>query len=287
MSDAIGSVTKGDGAESGHRVSASRSVATSSFLLPAWSLLLREVVRFLRDRSRVVGALGTPAVFWLVIGGGVGRSFQAPGFDVEVSYLEYTYPGMMVLMVLFTAIFSTITVIDDRREGFMQSVLAAPVRRSAIAAGKIGGSAVLAVLQALLFLALAPLAGISLSIGVFVAAVFVLAVMSLGLSGLGFLMAWRMQSTQGFHAIMNLFLMPMWLLSGAFFPAEGAALPLKWLIVLNPLTYAVASLRHALYLNSPGVPGPLPGVAVSAVVMVIATAAVLVLAARAVARPIE
>lgn len=222
----------------------------NTLLLPSVSLWRREVVRFLRQRSRVIGALGTPLIFWILIGSGLRRSFQLPSTSDGGDYLEYSFPGIMVLIVLFTAIFSMISIIEDRREGFMQAVLAAPVRRSAIVIGKVLGSSTLALLQAMLFLLLAPLASVPLSISTALATFGVLIVVSLGLSGLGFLIAWPMSSTQGFHAIMNLLLMPMWLLSGAFFPAEGASTWVRWIMVVNPLTYGVAAVRQALYLGT-------------------------------------
>ena len=113
--------------------------------------------------------------------------------------------------------------------------------------GKVLGSSSLAVGQALLFLLLAPTVGVSFTVPSFLAILLALVVLSIGLSGLGVLIAWPMDSTQGFHAVMNLFLMPMWLLSGAFFPASGASSWLGWIMVLNPLTYGVATVRHALY----------------------------------------
>jgi len=219
------------------------------FLVPALSLWRRETVRFLRQRSRVVGALGTPLVFWLLIGGGIGRSFQSPGTtetNVGSNYLQYSFPGTMALIVLFTSIFAMISVIEDRREGFMQAVVAAPVHRLAIVMGKILGSTTLAVGQALVFLLLAPLAGLPLSAGSFALSAGILVVVAVGLSGLGFVIAWPMDSTQGFHAVMNLFLIPMWLLSGALFPATGAAGWIAWLMRLNPLTYGVSAIRWGM-----------------------------------------
>lgn len=211
-----------------------------SFVLPAWTLWNRELVRFYRQRDRVVGALITPLVFWAFIGAGFGGSFRSG------NYLEYLYPGIIVLTLLFTAIFSTISIIEDRREGFLQSVLVAPVSRGSMVLGKILGSASIAVLQGALFLLLAPFIHISLSVQTIALSIFVLFVVAFGLSNLGFLIAWRSESTQGFHAIMNLFLMPMWLLSGAFFPASGAPMWIRALIRLNPLTYGMSALRHVL-----------------------------------------
>jgi ABC-2 type transport system permease protein len=221
--------------------------------LPTASLWRREVVTFLRQRSRVVGALGTPVVFWVLIGSGLGRSFRMPdgsGGGVDSHYLEYAYPGTLALIALFTAVFAMISIIEDRKAGFMQAVIASPASRLAIVLGKVLGSTTLAVGQCLLFLVLAPIAGIHLTIVSVLALTCVLALVSLGLSGLGFLVAWPMESTQGFHAIMNLALMPMWLLSGAFFPASGASRWLAVIMTVNPLTYGVTALRHALYFGS-------------------------------------
>lgn len=232
---------------------------SASLGLAVASLWRREVVRFLRQRSRIVGALGTPLVFWLVIGSGLRRSFTLPSGDSATDYLEYVYPGTLVMIVLFTAIFANISIIEDRREGFLQAVLAAPVSRLAIVLGKILGSTTLAVFQSLLFLLLAPLTGIPLSLPAALATAGTLVLLALMLSALGFLVAWPLDSTQGFHAVMNLFLMPLWLLSGALFPAGGASAWIALLMTINPLTYGVAALRHAMYLSTladPALPSP-------------------------------
>jgi ABC-2 type transport system permease protein len=159
-------------------------------------------------------------------------------------------------------------------------VLVAPVRRSAIVAGKIAGSTVLAVGQAAIVLALAPLIGISLSFGIYAAAVGMLTLIALALSALGFLIAWRMDSTQGFHAVMTAFLMPMWFLSGAFFPATGLPLWLKTIVVLNPLTYGLAGLRRILYWSEPSVVGDVPAFGVSLLVTVVFAVVMIALSAR-------
>lgn len=259
------------------------NVIEQGFWLPARSLWRREVARFVRQRSRVVGALGTPVVFWLLIGSGLGRSFRPTGGDVVMDYLEYAYPGTVVLIVLFTAIFAMISIIEDRREGFLQAVLVAPVRRSAIVLGKVLGSTTLALGQAIVFLLFAPLAGISLTVGGILASVGVLLVVAVGLSALGFLVAWPMDSTQGFHAVMNLFLIPLWLLSGAFFPASGASRWLGWIMMVNPLTYGVSALRYTMYLGTESPGGTESSFPLSMGVTVLFAAVMIVLAARAVA----
>ncbi|MBI4839768.1 MAG: ABC transporter permease [candidate division NC10 bacterium] len=225
------------------------------------TLCWREVVRFRRQRSRLVGAFVQPLVFWLLLGGGLRASFQPPGTPPGTSYVEYVYPGIIAMVLLFTAIFSTISVVEDRREGFLQGVLVAPVARSSIVLGQALGGTTLAVVQGILFLVLAPAAGLSLTVSSVLSVVPVMFLVSFGLTSLGLVIAWRLDSTQGFHAIMNLILLPMWVLSGAFFPTTGVPAWLGWTMQLNPLTYGMAALRRCLYLGNPTAAGAVPGMA--------------------------
>lgn len=231
-------------------------------LMPVFALWWREIVRFLRQRSRVTGALAQPVVFWLLLGGGLNASFQPAGAS-GTSYVEYFYPGMIVLVLLFTAIFATISTVEDRQSGFLQGVLVAPVPRWAVTLGQAAGATTLAVFQGALCLLLAPFVGISLSFGAVLATLTVLTIVGLALTSLGLIIAWHMESTQGFHAIMNIILIPIWLLSGAFFPATGAPAPLSWLMMINPLTYGMAAIRECLYLSKPGAAGALPPLGLS------------------------
>jgi ABC-2 type transport system permease protein len=218
-----------------------------------------------------------PLLFWALIGSGLSGSFRLPGGPEDLDYLEYFFPGTIVMMVLFAAIFSTFSVIDDRNEGFLQSVLVAPVRRSALVVGKVFGGATLAWVQGVLFLVLAPVAGIRLTLKSGLAVAFVVAVMSVALTAFGFAFAWRMNSTQGFHAVMNLVLMPMWFLSGAIFPLSGTPGWLDWVMRLNPLTYGTAALRRALYGEMPLTGQNLPSLGLSLAVMVMWAIAALTL----------
>jgi ABC-2 type transport system permease protein len=225
-----------------------------------FALSRREVIRFVRQRSRVIGAFAQPCLFWLLLGSGLSASFRPPGTAAGTSYLAYLYPGILALVLLFTAIFATISVVEDRRAGFLQGVLVAPVGRTAIILGQSLGGTTLAVLQGGLYLALAPFAGLSLGFGQVLASVGVMVLVAFGLTNLGLLIAWRMESTQGFHAIMNLILIPIWLLSGAFFPSAGVAAPLAWVMRLDPLTYGLAALRACV---QPGAVEDLPGLALA------------------------
>ncbi len=230
------------------------------------TLWRREVIRFYRQRGRLVGALGTPLVFWILIGSGVGETFRPAAAPDDLHYLVYFYPGTILLMLLFTAIFSTISLIEDRREGFLLSVLVSPVSRAGVVLGKILGGATLAFLQGLVFLLLAPLAGISLGLVQILWMMGVMALIALSLTGLGFVIAWQSESIQGFHAVMNLMLVPMWILSGALFPFSGASSWIQLLMRINPLSYEVSLLRHVLHSEVPTLGISLPSFTVSLLV---------------------
>ena len=220
----------------------------SNFWLPVVTLWQRELVRFWRQKSRVLGVVASPLVFWLLIGSGSGD-------------LGRFFAGALVLTVLFSAIFSTISIIEDRREGFLLSMLVSPASRTSLVLGKILGAATLAWIQGLIFLAFAPLAGVSIGIGDVLATIGAVFLVSFTLTGLGFVIAWRMSSTSGFHAIMNLLLVPMWMVSGSLFPmatAHGAIRAIMW---ANPMTYSVSLLNGLL-----GLPNARPGPLASAVV---------------------
>lgn len=215
--------------------------------LPAFSLWWREVIRFYRQKSRVIGVIASPLVFWLVIGSGFGTSFRSGDASGQQHYLDYFYPGALIMIVLFTSIFTMMSVIEDRKEGFLLSVLVAPVPRSAVVLGKVLGGTTLSAIQGLIFLVFSPFVGIRLGFTQFVLVAVTVTLVSFALTALGFAIAWPMDSNQAFHAVINLFLIPLWLLSGALFPLSGASKWLAGVIRLNPLTYGVEALRSLLY----------------------------------------
>ena len=225
--------------------------ASAGVLLPAFTLWWREVVRFYRQRARVVGVIVSPILFWVVIGSGFGTSFGSGQAAGQQHSLNYLYPGMLVMIVLFTAIFTMMSVIEDRNEGFLLSVLVAPVPRAAIVLGKVLGGTTLAAAQGLVCLVFAPLVGVQMTIASFALIVLTVFLVSFALTALGFAIAWPMDSTQAFHTIINLFLIPMWLLSGALFPISGASTWIRWLMYVNPLTYGVEALRTLMYPQAP------------------------------------
>jgi len=222
----------------------------SNFFLPAATLWQRELVRFWRQKSRLLGVIASPLVIWLLIGYGsntLGRFFS----------------GALVMTVMFSAIFSTISIIEDRREGFLLSMLVSPAPRTSMVLGKILGAATLAWIQGVIFLLFAPLAGFRLGLAEALAVAGAIFLISFTLTGLGFVIAWKMESTAGFHAIMNLLLLPMWMVSGALFPLSEAQGWVKWIMWANPLTYSISLLNHTL-----AVPNVTPGAVESLVVTV-------------------
>jgi ABC-2 type transport system permease protein len=212
----------------------------------ALALAIREFVRFIRQPQRVIGTVAQPVLFWLFLGSGFSASFRAPGME-QVSYLEYFYPGVMLMMMLFASIFSSITIIEDRDAGFLQSVLVAPVSRLAIVLGKVWGGTAIALAQTLIFTLAAPFLGLHIDPGSLALLLLAYLLTSMGFAAMGFYFAWGMRSTAGFHAIMMVFLMPLWMLSGALFPITQAPLWLKGLMSINPVAHALVLMRQPFY----------------------------------------
>jgi ABC-2 type transport system permease protein len=218
------------------------------------ALVGRDLRRFFRQPSRIVGSAAQPLILWVVLGAGLGGSFR-PGAAVGgvagpgagVDYLQYFYPGVVVLTLLFTAIFSTISVIEDRHHGFLQAVLAAPVSRASLVLGKTLGGVAIASLQAGILLALAPLAGFKASTMNWPLLLMAIPLSALGFTALGFAMAWWIDSTQGYHAIMSVVLIPLWILSGAMFPPAGDSRWVGTLMAFDPMTYTVSAVRRGFH----------------------------------------
>jgi len=214
-------------------------------LLPILSLWRREIVRFYRQKTRVLGVIVSPFVFWVTIGSGFGSSFRSGAGDQH--YLQYFFPGALLMIVLFTSIFTMMSVIEDRDRGFLSAVLVAPVPRTTIVMGKVLGGTTLSAIQGFIFLVFAPAVGVhftAVNLLIIVVSVFL---MAFALTALGFTLAWQMESAQAFHAIVNLFLIPLWLLSVAAFPSNKKSGWIRWVMRVNPLTYGLDALRTGLF----------------------------------------
>ncbi len=212
----------------------------------AFSLAKREFTRFIRQPQRVLGTVAQPLLFWLFLGAGFGGSFRPAGME-NVTYLEYFYPGVMLMMMLFASIFSSITIIEDRDAGFLQGVLVAPVSRLAIVLGKVLGATSIAMIQTLIFTIAAPFLGLHLGAGALVLLLMGFLLTGIGFSALGFLLAWGMKSTSAFHAVMMVFLMPLWMLSGALFPIGNVPGWMKAVMLANPVSHALVIIRAPFY----------------------------------------
>lgn len=210
------------------------------------ALAKREWIRFFRQPHRVVGSVAQPILFWIFLGSGFSSSFRAPGMET-VSYLEYFYPGVLLMVVLFSGIFSTITIIEDRSKGLLQGVLVAPVSRFAIVLGKVLGSMGIGLAQVVLMLVAIPFLGLSLDLTGWLLLLLGLVLSALGFTALGFVMAWNMESTAGFHAIMSVFLLPLWMLSGALFPMGHLPGWLNSVMIINPVSHALQLIRLPFY----------------------------------------
>ncbi len=239
-----------------------------AFWLSVGTLAWRELIRFWRERSRVAGFVISPLLFWLVVGSGFGN-------------LAFFFPGALTLTVLFSAVFSTMSLIEDRREGFLLSMLVSSAPRAAIVFGKTLGSAMLAWIQGLVLLVFTPLAGLRPAPYRLLEAGFVILLISITFTLLGFLIAWQMESSQGFHAIMNLVLFPLWMVSGALFTQANAQGWMRAVMAVNPLAYSLALLRRLL---DPTSATGSPEVGVSLVVTVLCAFALLAASTAVVTR---
>ncbi|MEO0483165.1 MAG: ABC transporter permease [Planctomycetota bacterium] len=209
-----------------------------------------ELRRFARQPSRLIATLGAPLLVWAFLGAGFARAVGLPG--AQEGFAAFALPGALTLVVLFGSVFAAISLIEDRASGLLQSVLAGPTAPATVALGKTLGGSVLCLAQAALLLPLAWMVGLSPTPVHVLAAVAVLACIAIGISGLCLALAWIIDSTSGFHGIMNLVLMPMWLLSGAVVPKESASGWMASVVAVNPLTWPTDALRTLLAGETPG-----------------------------------
>lgn len=210
---------------------------------PIFLIWQRDIKRFWRDKPQLVGATFR-SILWLVfLGFGIQGSFTpVSGYR----YTQFVLPGIMGMAVLFTSIQSTITIIWDREFGFMKEMLVAPISRFSIVMGKALSGATLGFLEAGVVMALSPFFGLALTPWAAARALGVLGLMGLGFSGLGITIASKLRTFEGFGAIMNFLVLPVFFLSGALYPIDRLPPPMLVLVQLNPMSYAVDLLRQVL-----------------------------------------
>ena len=247
----------------------------------------RDVLRYSRDRARIIASLGQPLLFLVVFGSGLSASLGA-GVTQQlgnVSYVRFLYPGIISMAVLFTSIFSAISIVWDREFGFLRELLVAPVSRAAVVLGKALGGSTIAMVQGALLLILAPILGVSLNPLILLELLALMFLVAFAISSMGILVASRLKTMESFQMIINFFVMPMFFLSGAFFPLRQ--LP-RWMAVvvrLDPVAYGVDPMRRVL-LGSELAPGIQIGsyhlgTAADVAILAVFAAAMLALAMRA------
>lgn len=204
----------------------------------------RELIRFLRNRIRIVTSLVQPALFLFVLGAGLSPAMATDGGP---DYQTFVFPGILMMTVLFAAVFSAISIVWDREFGFLREMLVAPVSRWSIVLGKCLGGATVSTLQGMIVLLLAGFVGVPYAPSLLAELVGIMALSAFALTALGVLVAARIRQMESFQAIMQFLVMPMFFLSGALFPLGGLPGWLAGLTIVNPLTYAVDPMRRAVF----------------------------------------
>ncbi|WP_052887969.1 ABC transporter permease [Thermogemmatispora carboxidivorans] len=213
----------------------------------------REVLRFVRDWIRIITSLAQPLMFLFIFGSGLSSSLNVVGSQANLppgtptlDFRTFLFPGVLSMTVLFTSIFSAISIVWDREFGFLREMLVAPISRTSLVLGKALGGSTIAMLQGTIMLIFAPLVGVNLSVGLVVKLMLEMLLLAFSLTSLGIVIASRMKSMEGFQMIMQFFLMPMFFLSGALFPLRNLPDWLAFLTKINPVTYGVDPLRQAV-----------------------------------------
>lgn len=208
-----------------------------------YTIWLREAKRYTRYRSRILTSVVTPLLWLVIFGYGLGSSLRF-GFPITGGYKAFIYPGIIGQTILFTAIFSGVSVIVDRQYGFLKEIMVAPIARPSIVFGKAIGISTAALIQGVILLLLSFVVGVQMTPTIFVAAFLLMIPISVGLAGVGLLIASFTDSLEGFNLIMSFVVLPIFLLSGALFPVTGLPGLLQGAVYLDPLTYGVDALRQ-------------------------------------------
>jgi ABC-2 type transport system permease protein len=206
----------------------------------------RELIRFRGDRLRAITALIQPVLFLFVLGTGLG-SLAGHSLPAGISFKTFIYPGVLAMSVLFTAIFSAASIVWDREFGFLREILVAPVSRGSIVIGKCLGGATIATFQGIIFLALAGFAGVPYNPVLIIILIGELLLLSFTLTAFGVMMAARIKQFQAFMALTQMLVLPLFFLSGALYPLSGLPTWLTVLTRIDPLTYIVGPMRHAVF----------------------------------------
>jgi len=206
----------------------------------------RELIRYFRNRIRIVTSLAQPVLFLFVLGSGLSPLVSS-GSGPHVDFKTFMYPGVIAMTILFTAIFSAVSIVWDREFGFLREMMVAPVRRGALVTGKTLGGATVATMQGVIMLLLGPLVHVPYNLVLIVELLLLMALCALMLTAIGVVAASRMQQVESFQVVMQLFVLPMFFLAGAVFPLTGLPTWLSVLTRVDPLAYIVDPMRRAVF----------------------------------------
>ena len=243
---------------------------------PVYVICLREFNKFFREKSRLLGTLARPVLWLFVVGNGMNSLIRP---QAGFSYLQFIFPGMIGMTILFSSIFSSISIVWDREFGFMKEMLVAPISRLSIVIGKALSGTLISVAQAIIILILTPFLGIHLTLLQFLEVIAVSILVSFCITSMGILIAARLTSFDGFNIIMNFLVMPMFFLSGAMYPVSSMPPALRQLTHINPLTYGIDAFKHVLLQNGTPPLGPEFPLALDLLVVAAVSAVMLTLAA--------
>jgi ABC-2 type transport system permease protein len=236
-----------------------------------WALMWRDLTRFSRDRSQVAGAIARPLLWLVLMGKGLRTALPTVG---GLDYQAFVFAGALAMTTLFSGMLQSVTIIWDREFGFLKEVLVAPIARTTIVLGKIASGATVTFVAGLITIVFAPLVSIHLSLGSIVALSAVLLLWSIAVTALGVVIATQMETFEGFGVISNFVILPLYFLSGGVFPVENLPGWMAVLVHLNPTTYAVDLMRHALgqpaVFSLPVAIGVLAGFALAMVLLALA-----------------
>lgn len=239
-------------------------------------IVAREFKRFFRQRGRILVTVSRPLLWLFIVGAGFGSMIRiAPA----TSYKQFLLPGIIGMTILFSSVFSTISVVWDREFGFLREMLVAPISRTTIVMGKLLSGTALSLFQGMVLLFIAPLLGMKITLAGFLGMFFLMALLSLAITALGLFIASFLTSLEGFNVIMNFIVLPMFFLSGALYPMNALPKTLQYLTFINPLSYGIDAFKHMLSLNG-GLPGPEIPLFMDVAVLVLFSVAMIILSAR-------
>ncbi len=217
-----------------------------------YTIWYRDILRFWHDKMRIVGSIAFPLLFLFVFGSGLSNQMGSLGPGID--FTQFIFPGIVGMTVLMSSLMAGISLVWDREFGFLKEVLVAPISRTSVAVGKTLGSATTALFQGMLILLLAPLIGVSLSVGTVLALLPLMLLLSVAMGSLGILLATRIRSMEAFQAVMQMLMFPMVFLSGVFFPLRGIPYWMNILVKINPATYGITPIRQVILEAAPGSP---------------------------------